>query len=272
MPPFPQGEFPMNTIRMLVAASALTLAATIAAPGHALAAVPADHLATAHGELTIQPIHHAALTLSWDGKEVLVDPAPLGKDDTGAEFKALPTPDIILITHIHGDHYNAQFLQAVAGPHTVILTPHNVYDAMPADLQAKARAMGNDEHTVVDTIPIETVPMYNTTASRTHFHPKGAGNGYVLTFGGKRIYIAGDTEESPELAHLANIDVAFIPMNLPYTQTVEAAAKWVKDFRPKIVYPYHYRNGDGSKADVNMFKKLVGGASDVRLRDWYQAD
>lgn len=263
----------MNTIRVLAAAAAVTLFAAMVVPERAFAAPPADHVATSQGgDLTIQPIHHASLMLSWNGKHVLVDPAPLDQGDTGAEFKALPTPDIILITHIHGDHFSVPFLQAVAGPQTVILTPHNVFDAMPADLKGKARAMGNDEHTVVDTIAIRTVPMYNTTESRSHFHPKGAGNGYVITFGGKQVYIAGDTEESPELAHLADIDVAFIPMNLPYTQTVQAAAKWVKDFRPKIVYPYHFRNADGTKADVNMFKKLVGGASDVRLRDWYQAN
>jgi len=263
----------MNTIRMLATTAAVTLFAVTAVPQRALAAPPADHIATAHrGVLTIQPIHHAALMLSWNGKHVLVDPAPLGKTDTGAEFKALPAPDIILITHIHGDHFNVPILQSVAGAHTVLLAPHNVYEAMPAELKAKTHAMGNDEHTVVDMIPIQTVPMYNTTPSRSHFHPKGAGNGYILTFGGKRIYIAGDTEESAQLAHLANIDVAFMPMNLPYTQTIQAAAKWVKDFRPKIVYPYHYRNGDGSMSDLKQFKKLVGGASDVRLRDWYQAD
>ncbi|HEX4024006.1 MAG TPA: MBL fold metallo-hydrolase [Steroidobacteraceae bacterium] len=263
----------MNTTRVLVAAAAVVLFAFTAAAGRALAAPPADHISTAHGgALTIQPVHHASLMLSWNGKHVLVDPAPLGPGDSGAEFKALPTPDVILITHIHGDHFSVPILQLVAGEHTVIITPHNVYEAMPADLKTKTHAMANGQHTVVDTIPIETVAMYNTTAARSHFHPQGAGNGYVLTFGGKHVYIAGDTEETPELAHLANIDVAFIPMNLPYTQTVEAAAKWVRDFRPKIVYPYHYRNGDGSKADVNMFKKLVGGASDVRLRDWYQAN
>ncbi|MGH8207153.1 MAG: MBL fold metallo-hydrolase [Steroidobacteraceae bacterium] len=264
----------MNTIRVLaVAAAAVTLFAFAAVPECALAEPPADHVATnSGGALTIQPVHHASLMLTWNGKHVLVDPAPLGQGDTGAQFKALPTPDIILITHIHGDHFNVPILQSVAGPNTVIITPHNVYAAMPADLQAKTHAMANNEHTVVDTIPIETVPMYNTTAARSNFHPKGAGNGYVLTFGGKRVYIAGDTEEAPELAHLANIDVAFIPMNLPFTQTVQAAAKWVRDFRPKIVYPYHYRNRDNTKADVNLFKKLVGGASDVRLRDWYQAN
>ena len=111
--------------------------------------------------------------------------------------------------------------------------------------------------------------MYNTTAEKLKFHPKGLGNGYVLTFGDKRVYIAGDTEETPELAHLPNIDLAFIPANLPYTQTVEAAAKWVKDFRPKMVFPYHYRNQDGTTSDMAAFSTQVGNASLVRLRKWY---
>jgi len=96
------------------------------------------------------------------------------------------------------------------------------------------------------------------------YHPKGRDNGYVLTMGGKRVYLAGDTEEAPELKNLPNIDVAFVPMNLPYTMTEEAAATWVKDFKPKVVYPYHY-----GMSDVNKFKTLVGNASDVRLRKWY---
>ena len=111
--------------------------------------------------------------------------------------------------------------------------------------------------------------MYNTTPARAKFHPKGQGNGYVLTIRDKRIYVAGDTEETPELAHLPNIDLAFIPVNLPYTQSVEAAAKWVKDFKPKMVFPYHTRNNDGSLSDMALFSTQVGNASLVRLRKWY---
>ncbi len=241
-----------------------------------LAAAPAlaqdDQLATADGPLIIHPIHHASIMLTWNGKRILIDPAPdqgapKGTDPT-AEYKSMPAPDLILITHIHGDHFNVPILQAVSAKATIVV-PQNVHDAMPADLQARAKVMTNGESATVDGIAITAEPMYNTTKDRLKFHPEGLGNGYVLALGGKRIYIAGDTEEDPTLAHLANIDVAFIPMNLPYTQTVQAAADWVKDFKPKIVYPYHYRNGDGSHSDVEKFKTLVGGASDVRLRDWY---
>lgn len=256
----------MNPIRIFAAA--------VLALG--LATAPAlaqdDQIATAQGPLIIHPIHHAAIMLTWNGKHILVDPAPnpMGphSSDPTAEYKAMPRPDVILITHIHGDHFNVPILQAVSGKATIVV-PQNVHDAMPADLQARSKVMTNGQTATVDGIAIEAMPMYNTTPSRMHFHPKGLGNGYVLTLGGKRIYIAGDTEEDPTLAHLKNIDVAFIPMNLPYTETVEAAAKWVRDFRPKNVYPYHYRNGDGSLSDVNKFKTLVGSASDVRLRNWY---
>ena len=231
-----------------------------------------DHISTSGGPVEIVPIHHASLMLGWKGQHILIDPAPLDGaqgDAVTAPYKAMPHPDFILITHIHGDHFNVPILQAVAGPNTVILAPQNVRDAMPADLQAKARVMKNGDTGALGAIPVEAVAMYNTTQAKMNFHPKGLGNGYVLSFADKRVYVAGDTEETPELAHLANIDLAFIPANLPYTQTVEAAAKWVTDFRPKMVFPYHYRNQDGTTSDMAAFSTLVGKASLVRLRKWY---
>jgi L-ascorbate metabolism protein UlaG (beta-lactamase superfamily) len=231
-----------------------------------------DKFTTSDGPVDFVPIHHAALMLTWKNEHILVDPAPIDNNAQGpamsARYKALPAPDFILITHIHGDHFSVPILQAVAGPNTVIVVPQNVHDAMPADLQAKAKVMKNGDKATIGAVGIEAVPAYNISPDRLKFHPKGQGNGYVLTFANKRIYVAGDTEETPELAHLANIDVAFIPMNLPYTQTVDAAAKWVKDFRPKIVFPYHYSEQDGF-ADTAAFESLVGNASVVRLRKWY---
>ena len=231
-----------------------------------------DHIATSGGPVDIVPIHHASMMLAYKGAHILIDPAPLDGaqgDAVTAPYKAMARPDFILITHIHGDHFNAPILEAVSGPNTVIVTPQNVRDAMPAALQARARVMKNGDTGMLGAVPVEAVAMYNTTPAKLNFHPKGLGNGYVLTFGDKRVYIAGDTEETPELEHLRAIDVAFIPANLPYTQTVEAAAKWVKDFRPKMVFPYHYRNQDGSTSDMAAFSSLVGNASLVRLRKWY---
>jgi len=231
-----------------------------------------DHFPTSGGPVDIVPIHHASMMLTYKGAHLLIDPAPLDGaqgDAVTAPYKAMPRPDFILITHIHGDHFNAPILEAVAGANTVIVAPQNVQGAMPATLQAKVRVMKNGDKGMLGAIPVEAVAMYNTTPAKLNFHPKGVGNGYVLTFGDKRVYIAGDTEETPELAHLANIDLAFIPANLPYTQTVEAAAKWVKDFRPKMVFPYHYRNQDGTTSDMAAFSTQVGNASLVRLRKWY---
>jgi L-ascorbate metabolism protein UlaG (beta-lactamase superfamily) len=233
-----------------------------------------DHMATSDGPVDITLIHHATLRLDWKDQHILIDPAPLdgAKDDAvTAPYRAMPQPTYILITHVHGDHFNVPILEAVAGPNTTIIAPQNVRDAMPADLQAKTKAMKNGDKGMLGPVGVEIVPMYNTTPERLNFHPKGVGNGYVLTFAGKRIYVAGDTEETPELAHLANIDIAFIPINLPYTEDVAAAAKWVRDFKPKIVFPYHYRNGDGTTSDMVAFLSQVGNASIVRLRNrWYQ--
>ena len=127
--------------------------------------------------------------------------------------------------------------------------------------------LANGETKSVAGVSIEAVPMYNLTADRLKYHNKGRGNGYVVMVGGKRVYISGDTEDIPEMRALKNIDVAFICMNLPYTMTEEQAASAVREFKPKIVYPFHYRG-----SDVEKFKRLVGEDSgvEVRLRDWYQ--
>lgn len=229
-----------------------------------------DTIATADGAIQIHAVHHASLVLTWKGKHIFVDPAPI--DETGdavAAFKALPPPDVILYTHSHYDHFNASVLQAIVAPDSQVFAPQEVAASVPKQLQAQVHVLANGDKTTADGIPMEAVPAYNTTPDHMKFHPKGKGNGYILTLGGKRIYVAGDTEEAPELAHLPKIDAAFLPVNQPYTLTVEAAAQWVKDFKPHTVYPYHYRNGDGSKSDLSAFKAEVGSASEVRVLDWY---
>jgi L-ascorbate metabolism protein UlaG (beta-lactamase superfamily) len=225
-----------------------------------------DQIATSNGNLTIHPVHHAGVVLTWNGKRIVADPTtfPPGPNSGAADFRGANAPDLILITHEHGDHFSVPTLTELAGPNTILVVPQSVYGMLPAALQAKAKAMKNGERSTYAGVPIEAVAAYNTTAARLMYHPKGRDNGYVLTLGGKRVYLAGDTEEDPELKNLPNIDVAFIPMNLPYTMTVDAAAQWVKDFKPKIVYPYHDMG-----SDVEKFKTLVGDASDVRMRKWY---
>jgi L-ascorbate metabolism protein UlaG (beta-lactamase superfamily) len=131
------------------------------------------------------------------------------------------------------------------------------------------KTLANGEKTEVAGVAVETVPAYNTTPGREKFHPKGRDNGYVLTMGGKRVYVAGDTEDTPEMRALKDIEVAFLPMNLPYTLSVEKAADAIRQFKPKIVYPYHYRSGDGTNADFEQLRELVGEGVEIRVREWY---
>lgn len=256
-------SFLSGFVGTLLSASLLTLATEV--PAFAQEATE-DTVATSAGDLVIDPIHHAAMTLTWNGKTILVDPAPPpagGEADVTAEYLTRDAPDLILVTDIHPDHLNVEILNAVAGDAELIV-PQAVADQLPDALKAKATVMANGDSATVDDIDVEAVPMYNTTPDRLQYHEKGRGNGYVLTLGDTRVYIAGDTEDIPEMRALADIAVAFIPMNLPYTMDINQAADAVKAFRPKITYPYHY--GD---SDVNAFKELVGDASDVRLLKWY---
>ncbi len=247
----------MESIRLTL------LSAGIAAlSGAALAgAVTGDTIRTSRGDLVIHPVNHASFVMTWQGKTIYVDPV-----GGGARYAELPKPDVVFITDIHADHMHADTLNEILTPTTKIVAPAAVKQALPAVLQPRIGQLANGEKTTVDEIGVEAVPMYNTTPERAQYHTKGRGNGYVLTFGDKRVYIAGDTEGTPEMFALKNIDVAFIPMNLPYTMTVQEAAEAVKKFRPKIVYPYHSRG-----SDVNEFAKLVGTDSgiEVRIRNWY---
>jgi L-ascorbate metabolism protein UlaG (beta-lactamase superfamily) len=142
-----------------------------------------DRIATSGGPVEIVPIHHASLMLTWKGAHILIDPAPVDDNARGpaaaSPYKALPAPDFILITHIHGDHFNGPILEAVSGPNTLILAPQNVHDAMPADLQAKVKVMNNGDRAMLGAVPVEAVAMYNITPARLNFHPKGQGNGSI---------------------------------------------------------------------------------------------
>ena len=221
-----------------------------------------DALKTEKGDLTIAPIEHATFVMKWNGKTIFVDPTK------GADaFKEFGKPDLILVTDIHGDHFDPKTLGPVRAPESVVIVPAAVAEKMGAD-KGNAKVLANGEKTKVGDIEVEAVPMYNLTPERKDFHTKGRGNGYVVALGGKRIYISGDTEDIPEMRALKNINVAFVCMNLPYTMDVNQAASAVREFRPRIVYPYHYRG-----SDVEKFKSLVGNdrGVEVRLRDWYKA-
>ena len=225
-----------------------------------------DTIATSGGNVIVQPVFHAALVLEWNGKSIYIDPY------NGAQaYKTLKKPDLVLITDIHGDHMDMQTLQALDLNSATLIVPQAVADKLPTEWKEKIVVLKNGNTTERSGISISAIPMYNLPNDSTARHTKGRGNGYILTLGGKKFYISGDTEDIPEMRGLKNIDVAFVCMNLPFTMSVEQAASAVLDFKPKIVYPYHYR-GQGGFSDTQKFKMLVNKGNpsiDVRLKDWY---
>jgi L-ascorbate metabolism protein UlaG (beta-lactamase superfamily) len=233
------------------------LVALIAAALPLGAARPSDSFDTSAGPVKITPIQHASFMIEAGGKVIHVDPV-------GPDFYAgLPQADLILITDTHGDHMARPTIAKLEKAGTVIIAP-----AAVAKTVTEAQILVNGDSKKWNGWTIEAVPMYNIKRGPSDgklFHDKGRGNGYILTYGGKRFYISGDTEGIPEMRALKNIDVAFVCMNLPYTMPPDEAADAVKAFHPKVVYPYHYRG-----SDLAAFQKgLEGTGIDVRLRDWY---
>lgn len=212
------------------------------------------------------PVHHSAIEFEWRGHVLLVDP-----HDGSARYTRFGAPALVLITDIHGDHLDTTTLHGLDLRNARLIAPKAVLDLLPDDLARLTTVMANGDRTEALGIGIEALPMYNMPDPNDPRHPKGRGNGYVLTFGRSRVYISGDTEDIPEMRALRDVDMAFVCMNLPYTMTVDQAASGVLAFRPKVVYPYHYRGKDGF-SDVKRFKELVNAgdpAIEVRLVDWY---
>ena len=203
--------------------------------------------------LEITLVKHASLEIRFKGLSIQVDPvAELGKKtDYAAEF---PKADYILITHEHHDHFDQAAIDALRKESTWLVT-----NARCADMAGWGKALANGESLQL-AFGIEAVPAYNTTEGHLQFHPKGRDNGYVLTLDGLRIYIAGDTEDIPEMAALKDIDIAFLPCNQPYTMTVEQCVHAAQMIKPKVLIPYHFGNTDLS----GLPEQLPG--MDVRLR------
>ncbi len=221
------------------------------------AAAPVQTFKTSAGAVEITPIFHASAMIKAGGDTIYIDPAP------PANITGLKPGELILITDIHPDHLNTAYITALSNDKTEIIAPAAVQATVKS-----AKVIANGQSTQWHKWKITAVPMYNihnTMPNGTPFHPKGRGNGYILTYGGKNFYFAGDTEGTPEMRALKNIDVAFIPMNLPYTMTPEDAAEAVKAFKPKVVIPYHYRGQDVQK----FASALKGTGIEVRLLDWY---
>lgn len=220
-------------------------------------------------QVTVTPIAHATAVLEWNDRTIYVDPVG------GAEaFANHNPPDLILITDIHGDHLSVETLEALNTQNAKILVPPAVADQIPDNFTPQLDVLQNGDSKERYGIHVEAIPMYNLRQEALKFHEKGRGNGYVLQLGDERVYFSGDTEDIPEMRALKGIDKAFICMNLPYTMTPESAASAVLEFKPKEVYPYHYR-GRPDVSDVGQFKRLVAsGDSSIQViqLDWYPED
>ena len=214
-----------------------------------------DIIKSIAGDLKITFIGHATLMFEFGGKVIHVDPW-----SKLADYAKLPKADLILITHAHGDHLDPAAIEALRKPETEIVVSPVVDDRVPG-----CRVLANGETATVQGVKVEAVPAYNLVHMRSEgvpFHPKGEGNGYVLTFGDTRVYVAGDTENIPEMANLGDITAAFLSMNLPYTMTPEMAAGAARAVHPRILYPYHFGETDTAELE----KLLAGGGIEVRVR------
>ena len=215
-----------------------------------------DVILTSAGDLKITFIGHGTLMLNFNGKVIHVDPF-----SRVADYSVLPKADLVLITHEHRDHLDLDALAFVRTGETEVILTETCAEQVEGGI-----VMRNGETQTVGGLAIEAVPAYNIAHKRENgqpFHPPGVGNGYVISFGDQRVYIAGDTENIPEMKELQDIDCAFLPMNLPYTMTPEMVAEVAKAFQPKILYPYHYSDTDTSKL-VDLLREQEG--IEVRIR------
>ncbi len=220
-------------------------------------------------DFKVNPISHATMVLEWNDKTIYVD--PVGGAERFAEY---PLADLILITDIHGDHMSVATLQELNTEKAKIIVPQAVADSIPTEFDAQIDVLNNGESKERFGFNVKAIPMYNLRDESLRFHPKGRGNGYVIESEGKRVYISGDTEDIPEMLELQDIDVAFISVNLPYTMTEIQAAQAIATFKPKTVYPYHYRGAAGF-SNMKMFeaalkKKDTANQIELIQLDWYQ--
>ncbi len=227
--------------------------------------LPKETTVKIESEVSIDPIEHATAILEWKGKTIYIDPSGPAK-----AFANKKQPNLVLITDIHEDHMNIDTLDSLNISEAVIITPQAVAEKLPASYTDQLIVINNGETKNIQGISIEAIPMYNLREEALKFHPKGRGNGYVITLGKERIYFSGDTEDISEMRNLKYIDKAFICMNSPYTMTEESAANAVLNFKPKQVYPYNYRGANGL-SDVNKFKELVSKDANIEVvqLNWY---
>jgi L-ascorbate metabolism protein UlaG (beta-lactamase superfamily) len=241
---------------MKIAFALLVMIAIGALTATAQEAVKKDIIKTSTGDVEISFIGHASLMMTYRGKILHFD--PYGKV---ADYTKLPKADLIFITHDHNDHFDQAALHSIQKKDTVVILPPICSEKVP-----EGWIMENGETTMVQGVEVKVIPAFNVVHKRDNgqaFHPKGIGNGYVLTFGDKRIYVAGDTENIPEMKALKGIDIAFLPMSVPSTMTPEMVADAAKAFKPKILYPYHYTETDPTRL-TKLLKDTPG--VEVRIR------
>jgi len=250
MTPKSPEEVTMDKLFWTVFVLAFGLAGYAAAP----AKYEKDVIATSRGDLEITFLGHGTLMMTFGGKTIHVDPY-----GDVADYSALPKADLVLVTHEHSDHLDPSALKAILKPGTAIVATKACAAKIPG-----AVILANGESRTVLDLAVEAVPAYNIVHERSKgnpFHPRGTGNGYIVAFGDKRVYIAGDTENTPEMKALKGIDVAFLPMNLPYTMSPEMVADAARAFRPKVLYPYHF--GD---TDTTRLTKLLENEKGIEVR------
>jgi len=243
----------MNAKHLFTALLLLSLTATV------WGAKKSDTFQTPGGKtVTINHIKHASIHIEYEGKNIYID--PVGKMEPETDFSMYPKANLLLITHEHFDHYDALAIPKLCTPATAVYTNKNVHGMIHRGITLN----NGDSITYAPDIKIWAVPAYNTTPGREKFHPKGRDNGYVLSLDGLRIYIAGDTEDIPEMADLKDIDIAFLPCNQPYTMTVDQLINAAKTIRPKVLFPYHF-----SETPINQVQiRLNGSGIGVRIRDY----
>ena len=201
---------------------------------------------------------HASIRIEYDGKEIEIDPVRKLGNKT-IDYSAMPKADYIFVTHEHGDHFDKEAIKLLKGDKTQL-----VMNKRCADMYGPCAVLYNNQSATLGAVEVEAVPAYNTTEGRTQFHPKGRDNGYILTLDGLRIYIAGDTENIPEMQDIKDIDIAFLPCNQPYTMKPEQLVKAAKTVKPKVLFPYHYGQTDLS----SIPEQLKGEGIDVRIRHY----
>lgn len=205
-----------------------------------------DVYQTSGGKLTIQFIGHGTLLFDYNGKVIHIDPW-----SKLTNYGLLPKADIVLLTHAHADHLDSVALNLIAKTGTQLLLTQECFEKLK-----RGKIVQNGEVLTVDGIQIEVVPAYNTSVGRERFHPKGVGNGYILTFGDFRVYVAGDTELIPEMSNFSKLNVVFLPMNQPYTMLPEQIVRAVDILKPQILYPYHF----GESSTDELIQKMGSNA------------